>query len=150
VLLRSDGSAIAFGDNHENQCNIPALPAGLTYVQADAGAQHTVLLRSDGTAVAVGSNFWGQRGLPAQQAGVTYTQVSAGACHTALLRSDGSAVVVGQIHNKQEVPPLEAGVSTHILLLVTNIRCFYAATAALLPLVTTVQASVTFQLWRQE
>ena len=56
VLLRSDGSAVAIGNNTHGQCNIPPLKEGMAYIQISAGISHTVLIRSDGCAVAVGSN----------------------------------------------------------------------------------------------
>ena len=37
VARRSDGSVVAWGDNADGQCNVPALPAGLTYVEVAAG-----------------------------------------------------------------------------------------------------------------
>ena len=37
VARRSDGSVVAWGDNFYGQCNVPALPAGLTYVEVAAG-----------------------------------------------------------------------------------------------------------------
>ena len=37
VARRSDGSVVAWGDNYYGQCNVPALPAGLTYVEVAAG-----------------------------------------------------------------------------------------------------------------
>src|SRR5436189_127948 len=41
VARRSDGSVVAWGDNTSGQCNVPALPAGLTYVEvAAAGASY--------------------------------------------------------------------------------------------------------------
>ena len=43
----------------------PALPLGTQYVQATAGAGHTVLLRSDGQAVAFGLNDDGRCVVPA-------------------------------------------------------------------------------------
>ncbi len=79
VLLRSDGTAVAVGDNCYGQINIPGLPTGVKYTQVAAGdIRHTVLLRSDGTAVAIGDNPGGQLNIPALPAGVTYTQVDAG------------------------------------------------------------------------
>ena len=56
VLLRSDGTAVACGDNRLGQCNIPDLVEGVIYTHVDTGVAHTVLLASDGTAVACGSN----------------------------------------------------------------------------------------------
>ena len=60
VLLKSDGTAVAFGDNGCGQCNIPALPEGVTYTQAATGDVHTVLLKSDGNISAFGGNGSGQ------------------------------------------------------------------------------------------
>ena len=42
VVRRSNGSVLAWGRNEEGQCNVPALPAGLTYVEIAAGRFHTV------------------------------------------------------------------------------------------------------------
>ena len=65
VARRSDGSVVAWGDNTYGQCNVPALPAGLTYVEIAAGCSHTVARRSDGSVVA-----WGRQRLrPVQRAG---------------------------------------------------------------------------------
>ena len=60
VLLKSDGTVVAFGDNSEGRCDIPALAEGATYTQVAAGMDHTVLLVNDGTAIACGRNRWGQ------------------------------------------------------------------------------------------
>ena len=95
VLLRSDGSVVAFGRNNEGQCNIPPLDEGVSYTQISASYFHTVLLRSDGSVVACGSNDEGQRNIPPVDEGVSYTQISAGEQHTVLLRSDGSVVACG-------------------------------------------------------
>eukprot|EP00438_Fugacium_kawagutii_P014427 Skav236082 [mRNA] locus=scaffold2211:330477:330887:- [translate_table: standard] len=105
VLLRSDGSAVACGNNYYGQCDIPPLEDCVTYTQFATGREHTVLLRSDGFAVACGK--YGQCGIPPLDDGVTYTQVSAGWDHTVLLRSDGSAVAFGNNHYGQcDIPPL--------------------------------------------
>ncbi|PRC56482.1 hypothetical protein C6A85_38385, partial [Mycobacterium sp. ITM-2017-0098] len=56
VLLRSDGTAVAVGNNGPGALSIPQPPDGITYTQVAASVFHTVLLRSDGTAVAVGDN----------------------------------------------------------------------------------------------
>merc|ERR1711879_518546 len=64
VLLRSDGTAVAFGGNHYGQCNIPACPPDMTYTNVAAGNLHTVLLRSDGNVVACGGNAFGQCNIP--------------------------------------------------------------------------------------
>ena len=64
VARRSDGSAVAWGDNIAGQCNVPALPPGLTYVAMAGGAEHTVAHRSDGSVVAWGRNGEGQCDVP--------------------------------------------------------------------------------------
>ena len=74
VLLKSAGTASAFGDNDNGQCNISVLPEGVTYTQAAAGRFHTVMLKSDGTAEAFGDNNYGQCNIPALPAseGIRY------------------------------------------------------------------------------
>ena len=37
VARRSDGTVVAWGDNWYGQCNVPALPSGLTYVEVAGG-----------------------------------------------------------------------------------------------------------------
>merc|ERR1712232_1441652 len=73
VLLRSDGTAVACGQNGDGQCDLPSLEEGQTYAQVSAGKYHTVLLRSDGTAVACGRNGDGQCDLPSLEEGQAYT-----------------------------------------------------------------------------
>ncbi|CAK0881391.1 unnamed protein product [Prorocentrum cordatum] len=112
VLLRSDGTAVAFGANRYDQCHVPALDGGLSYTQVAAGYSHTVLLRSDGTAVAFGGNPQGQCNVPALDGGLSYTQVAAGYIHTVLLRSDGTAVAFGANgYDRCNVPALDGGLS---------------------------------------
>eukprot|EP00435_Cladocopium_sp_Y103_P058628 s1077_g20.t1 len=74
VLLRSDGNAVAIGDNGVGQCNIPPLDEGLEYTLSSAGGSHTVLLRSDANAVAtaIGDNDQGQCNIPSPEPGVGY------------------------------------------------------------------------------
>ena len=89
VGLRSDGTAVATGENDYGQCDVSGWR---DLVAVSAGLYHTVGLRSDGTAVATGYNYYGRcdvsdwRGLVA---------VSAGHIHTVGLRSDGTAVATG-------------------------------------------------------
>ena len=109
VLLRSDGHAVACGQNSDGRCSIPPLDAGLSYSQVSAGVNHTVLLRSDGEAVACGDNFQGQCSIPPLDEGLSYSQVSAGGHHTVLLRSDGQAVACGHLDGRCSIPPLDEG-----------------------------------------
>ena len=64
VLLRSDGTAVAFGMDDYGECRIPVLEAGVSYTQVAAGGYHTVLLRSDGRTVALGSDHHLQCRIP--------------------------------------------------------------------------------------
>ncbi|CAK0816528.1 unnamed protein product, partial [Prorocentrum cordatum] len=119
VLLRSDGTAVAFGSNDRGQCAVPALDGGLSYTQVAAGGAHTVLIRSDGTAVAFGWNLYGRCAVPALDGGLSYTQVAAGGEHTVLLRSDGTAVAFGWNREGQcSVPALDGALTYTARLLV--------------------------------
>ena len=112
VLLKSVGTAAAFGANDADQCNVPASPDGVMYTQAAAGRFHTVFLKSDGTAAAFGGNDCGQCNIPALPEGITYTQVAAGVKHTVLLKSDGAAVAAGSNNCGQcNIPALPEGVT---------------------------------------
>ena len=112
VLLRSDGSVVAFGDNRDGRCNIPPLDEGMTYVQVSAGFAHTVLVRSDGSAVAIGDNRHGKCTVPPLDKRMTYTQISAGCGHTVLVRSDGSVVAFGDNRDGRcNIPPLDEGMT---------------------------------------
>ena len=95
MLLRSDGQAVACGQNPDGQCSIPPLDEGISFSQVSAGYYHTVLLRSDGQAVACGKTSDGRCSIPPLNEGLSYSQVSAGEFHTVLLRSDGRAVAYG-------------------------------------------------------
>ncbi|CAK0800535.1 unnamed protein product, partial [Prorocentrum cordatum] len=116
ILVRNDGRAVACGRNGLGQCDVPALPRGLTYTQAAAGARHSVLLRSDGIAVAFGWDLSCQCDLPVLREGLTYTQVAAGDEFNIFLRSDGAAVVRagsapwrGYLY-AQDIPCLDDGI----------------------------------------
>src|SRR6185436_6901006 len=64
VALRSNGSVVAWGGNQFGECNVPDLPAGITYSAIAAGLRHTVALRSDGSVVAWGNNQYGECNVP--------------------------------------------------------------------------------------
>ena len=94
MARRSDGSVVAWGDNGYGQCNVPALPAGLTYVEVDGGDYHTVARRSDGSVVAWGLNFHGQGSVPALPGGNTYFEVQASDTHSVARYGPPSSVTV--------------------------------------------------------
>ena len=72
MLLRSDGSAVAIGNNSFGKCDIPPLDEGMAYIQVSAGLEHSVLLRSDGGAVAIGRNIHGECNMPLPEPGIRY------------------------------------------------------------------------------
>jgi hypothetical protein len=102
--------ANAWGLNSSGQCNVPALPAGLSYGDLDGGKGHSLARRSDGSVVAWGSNSDGQCNVPGLPVGLTYTQVSAGLNHSVAVVSDGSLRLWGSNGNWQlDMPPAPAG-----------------------------------------
>jgi len=66
VVLKSDGTVTAVGDNKYGQCDlhswhdIVAVAAGNVHMAANTGNAHTVGLKSGGTVVAVGNNDYSQ------------------------------------------------------------------------------------------
>lgn len=107
VALRSDGRAVAWGDNNQGQCAIPPLPPGMTYLDGSLSFAGTVLLRSDGMAVGCGQFA---TGLPVPPPGVRFVQASAHDQGLMLLRSDGELYVQGSTSNSTQRPALPAGV----------------------------------------
>ena len=86
---KSDGMALAAGDNSYGQCDV----SGWTNLrQIAAGAYHTVGLREDGTVLAVGRNDEGQ----CEVSGWTdIVMIAASAYDTLGLKSDGTVVACG-------------------------------------------------------
>nr|WP_232342013.1 MULTISPECIES: RCC1 domain-containing protein [Bifidobacterium] len=136
LAVGSDGNVYAWGSNYNGQLGdgttvsnrytpvrvktpdrktYPDLPADFTYLQASAGAYHSLALGSDGNAYAWGYNGSGQLGdgtsttryapvrvktpdrktYPDLPADFTYLQVSAGYLHSLALGSDGNAYAWG-------------------------------------------------------
>src|SRR5262249_47330411 len=83
AALRSDGAAVAWGDNRQGQGNVATLPPGVTYVGIAASENHTVALRSDGVVVAWGRNDYGQCNAPVLPRGWNFVGVTAGSYFTA-------------------------------------------------------------------
>ena len=79
-------AAVAWGRNHQGQCNVPFSNYGFTAVAA--GAFHNLALRSDGSIAAWGVNSYGQLNIPAPNSG--FTAMAAGAHHNLALRCDAS------------------------------------------------------------
>jgi alpha-tubulin suppressor-like RCC1 family protein len=109
----NDGSVVAWGRNIEGQCNVPALPNGITYVEVDAGSHfYSVARRSDGQVVAWGDNSAGQCNVQALPPGLTYVEVAAGERHVLARRNDGSVVAWGNnSYGQCNVPVLPPGLA---------------------------------------
>ncbi len=76
LALRSDGSIVAWGSNEEGQCDVPALPPGVTYIEADAGYRSSVARRSDGVIVTWGDDEYGQTTVPPLAPGHAHQRLS--------------------------------------------------------------------------
>jgi hypothetical protein len=120
VALRSDGTVFffcAWGNNQWGQCDIPALPMGLSYVQIGAAwtgntAAHSVDLRSNRSIVAWGNNDVGQCNVPPLPIGLTYVQIAPAFASTIGRRSDGSVIAWGDnAYGQCNIPPLPMGVT---------------------------------------
>jgi hypothetical protein len=75
--LKANGSVVAWGYNHDGQCNVP-LP-NTAFVAVAAGAWHSLGLKADGSLVACGWNDYGQCNVPSPNTG--FVAVAAGADH---------------------------------------------------------------------
>jgi hypothetical protein len=103
---------VAWGWNAYGQCNVPATPIGITYVEAAAGDYHTVARRSDGVVVAFGRNDYGQCNVPTLPVGLSYVDIACGGYHTVARRSNGTMSAWGYNGNGQcTIPTIPVGVS---------------------------------------
>jgi len=89
LVVKSDGTVFATGDNSAGQCNVPA---GLTGVVAvAAGSSSSMALKSDGTVVEWGTLTSGRA--PAGLSGVV--AIARGTDHALALKSNGTVVAWG-------------------------------------------------------
>ncbi|MCA8950722.1 MAG: hypothetical protein KDE27_14565, partial [Planctomycetes bacterium] len=109
LARRSDGSVVAWGDNSFGQTIVPALPAGLSYVEVAAGAYHSLARRSDGSVVAWGRNTFGQADVPPDLL-PAHTAITGGELHGLALQSDGRITAWGSnTYGQLDVPHLAPG-----------------------------------------
>ena len=90
-IMRTAGELVAWGNNENGQCNIPA---GLTNVaEISACGYHNLVLKFDGTVVAWGQNDNGECNVPAGLTDVV--AVAGGTSHSLALKSDGTVMAWG-------------------------------------------------------
>jgi alpha-tubulin suppressor-like RCC1 family protein len=95
VILRSNGSLIAFGSNLYGMSNVPS---GLSGVKDIAiGGAHVLALKSDGTVVGWGYNGSRQLNIPYRLSDVI--SISAFGAYSAALKRDGTAYIWGERQN---------------------------------------------------
>jgi alpha-tubulin suppressor-like RCC1 family protein len=89
LVVKSDGTVFATGDNSAGQCNVPA---GLTGVVAVAsGISSSMALKSDGTVIEWGASWMGMA--PSDLSGVV--AIARGSNHALALKSNGTVVAWG-------------------------------------------------------
>ena len=89
VILLSDGSVIAFGDNSFGQCGVTLWK---DVVAIDVGEYHTVALLADGSVKACGNRKYSQCSVSGYQ---NVIMISAGDYHTLALLDNGKVVATG-------------------------------------------------------
>ena len=107
LVLKADGTVVAWGGNNEGQCNVPAGLGGV--VQVSAGSMHSVAVKADGKIVGWGSNSYQQHsGYPLnldkwpgealifpRDLITNAVAAAAGGRMTVVLRADGTVTVLG-------------------------------------------------------
>jgi alpha-tubulin suppressor-like RCC1 family protein len=94
--LKKDGSIVAWGDNNDGLCNVPAPNSG--FVAVAAAELHNLGLKEDGSIVGWGrndhvGNYCGQCDVPAPNTG--FVSIAAGCDYSLGLKADGSIVAWG-------------------------------------------------------
>src|SRR6266403_1769018 len=105
VVLLTDGSVSAWGNNSYSQTNVPD---GLSNVVAiAAGGEHSLALRSDGTVINWGKysdgSAYSTMTIPADRTNIV--AIAAGSDHDLLLKNDGTVSAWGLNDDLQTVVP---------------------------------------------
>jgi hypothetical protein len=101
LILRGDGTLLAWGENYDGQCNVSGMH-DITAVAA--GGYHSLGIQRDGTVVGWGANYSGQASPPAGLSNIT--AIAAGTWHSLALRTDGTVAAWGDNSLGQcSVPP---------------------------------------------
>ncbi|MCB1062113.1 MAG: protein kinase [Verrucomicrobiae bacterium] len=91
VALQGNGKLVAWGDNSENQTELPDKDG--KFMAIAAGAAHALALRQDGTVIAWGDHSEGQCDVPEGLENVT--AIAAGKNFSLALKSDGKVIAWG-------------------------------------------------------
>jgi hypothetical protein len=91
LVLKPDGTVVAWGTDDRGQVDVPAGLANVTAISA--GYNHSLAVRSDGSVTGWGDNTYGELNVPAGLGNVV--AVAAGAGQSMALRSDGTVVAWG-------------------------------------------------------
>lgn len=108
LVLKADGTVVAWGRNDQGQCNVPAGLGGV--VQVSAGSMHSVAIKADGKIVGWGNNSYAQyTGYPLnldkwpsealvfpRDLITNAVAAAAGGRMTVVLRADGTVTVLGE------------------------------------------------------
>ncbi len=95
VILRSDGSVVAFGDNSFGQCDVSLWK---NVVAVEVGQYHTVALLEDGTVRACGNRDFDQCSVSSFE---NVIMISAGDYHTLALLANGTVKACGMNTSSQ-------------------------------------------------
>ncbi len=102
MIVKNDGSVLAWGRNDDGQIAVPEdVQSNVTSI--GAGGSFSVALKRDGSVVAWGRNTFGQTDVPEGLTGVV--QIAAGGSHTVALRIDGTVVAWGRNNLRQTAVP---------------------------------------------
>ena len=117
MVLRADGTVVAWGNNSNGQTNVP--PGLSNVVAIAAGFYHCLALRNDGTVVAWGWNNYGQTNVPAGMSNVV--AIAAGGYQSLALLGAGlssTPVLITNVHGDNGVfsmdVPTERGKSQYL------------------------------------
>jgi alpha-tubulin suppressor-like RCC1 family protein len=105
LALQEDGTVIAWGDNSDGQC---AVPAGLTdVIQISSGTRHSIALKRDGTVIAWGANHFGQCDAPSDL-GPVARLAELCAEHTVVITENGKLAAWGRNDTGDSAVPTSA------------------------------------------
>jgi len=97
AVVLADGDIVAWGQNDDGQCNVPAPNADFSSVSG--GGCHSLGRKTNGSVVAWGRNDHGKCNVPAPNA--NFMAIAAARFHSIGLKDDGSIVAWGRNYDGQ-------------------------------------------------